>query len=64
MNKYHVAISPAYHRYTTTGEEWSLGFAGVTFSRESAELLADGMNKSPGPWGVYFVVPAPFAGEI
>jgi hypothetical protein len=61
MNKYHVAI----HRSFTSTEP-SLAFGGATFSRQFALELANTSNsrKDIGGYCCYFVVPAPFAGEV
>jgi len=63
MNKYHVV-----RQITRFGEILTeLGFGKCSFSRATALELANGMNvanKNDSFWGIHFVVPAPFAGEI
>jgi hypothetical protein len=65
MNKYHVVHRTDFNHKSMTKEVFfDLGFGGVAFSREVAIKYASDMNQTPGIYGSYFPVPAPFAGEI
>ena len=63
MNKYHIVNE--FDRADKIVTE--LAFETGSFSYKTALELANGMNVAAAKhslWGRYFVVPAPFAGEI
>ena len=64
MNKYHIAVKMDFNPQTIEkGAFFRLGFDGMSVSIQTAVELAADMNRQPAS-GVYFPVPAPFAGEI